>query len=88
MAAKTRLYKTSDGAVFGGVCKGFSEVYDMDVSMVRIVYILLTFFVVGSPLILYIILWLVLPDKKEVIRGVNKDALSDDYTINDDEYKY
>jgi phage shock protein PspC (stress-responsive transcriptional regulator) len=88
MADQKRLYKTSDGAVLGGVCKGFAEVYNWDVSVVRLVYVLLTFFVVGSPIIIYIILYIVLPQKQDVIKSINKDALSDDYTINEDEYKY
>lgn len=88
MAQEKRLYKTSDGAVLGGVCKGFAEVYNWDVSVVRLIYVLLTFFVVGSPIIIYIILVLVLPNKQDVIKAVNKDALSDDYTINENDYKY
>ena len=84
MAANKKLYKTKDGAALGGVLKGFSEVYNMDVSMVRIVYVLLTLFVVGSPILLYLIMYLILPDKEDVV----KDNLSQDYTINDDEYKY
>ena len=79
-----RLYKTEDGSVLGGVCKGFSEVYNLDVSMVRIVYILLTIFVVGSPLIIYLIFYFVLPDKQDVLK---KDA-SEDYTIDQDDYIY
>ena len=79
-----RLYKTKDGSVLGGVCKGFSEVYNFDVSMVRIIYILLTIFVVGSPLIIYLVFYFVLPDKQEVIK---KDA-SEDYTIDQDDYIY
>ena len=79
-----RLYKTKDGSVLGGVCKGFSEVYNLDVSMVRIVYILLTIFVVGSPLIIYLIFYFVLPDKQDVLK---KDA-SEDYTIDQDDYIY
>lgn len=88
MAQEKRLYKTSEGNVLGGVCKGISEVYGWDVSMVRLVYILLTFFVVGSPIIIYIIMYLILPDKQDVIKSVNKNALSDDYTIDENEYKY
>lgn len=79
-----RLYKTKEGSVLGGVCKGFAEVYDFDVSLVRIIYILLTIFVVGSPLIIYLIFYLVLPDKHEVIK---QDA-SEDYTIDQDDYIY
>ena len=88
MSQTKRLYKTSEGAKLGGVCKGISEVYSWDVTTVRLVYILLTLFVVGSPILLYIILYFVLPDKIDVIKTLNKDSLSSDFDIDDNEYKY
>lgn len=88
MADSKKLYKTKDGAQLGGVLKGFSEVYDMDVTTVRIIYVLLTLFVIGSPILLYVIFYLILPDKKDVISSLNKEPLSDDFTIDEDEYKY
>lgn len=88
MADNKRLYKTSEGAQLGGVCKGISEVYNWDVTWVRIIYVLLTLFVVGSPILLYVILYFVLPNKTDVIKTMNKDSISDDFNINNDDYKY
>lgn len=79
-----RLYKTDEGAVLGGVCKGISEVYDMDVSIVRLIALLLLF-VAGAPFIIYIVMWIVLPDKKDVVTYQNPQ---DDYTMDDDDYYY
>lgn len=79
--ADKKLYKTKDGAQLGGVLKGFSEVYNMDVSTVRILYVVLTLFVVGSPIILYLILYLVLPDKQEILKE------NDPYNIEQDFYE-
>lgn len=46
-----------------GVCAGLARYFGMDVSMVRIIYVLLTI-LTGSLLFwLYIILWLVLPQE-------------------------
>jgi len=91
MQESTRLYKTDQGAVLGGVCKGISEVYGWDVSLVRLVFVLTTFFVVGSPIIIYLIMWLVIPNKSDVVntrRSDGKKDLSDDFSINQDDYKY
>lgn len=77
-----KLYKTKDGASLGGVCKGISEVYGVDVSTVRILTVLITLLVTGVPLIIYLVMYLVVPDKSEVI--TNKD----DYTFEDDDYIY
>lgn len=78
-----RLYKSSDGAVLGGICKGISEVYDWDVSIVRLVTLVLLF-AAGVPFIVYIVMWLVLPNKEDVIT-VNPQ---DDYTVENDDYYY
>lgn len=78
-----RLYKTKDGASLGGVCKGISEVYDVDVSIVRILTVVITIFITGFPLIIYLIMYLVLPDKSEV-----QTDPKDDYTFKDDDYIY
>ncbi len=88
MAENKTLYKTKQGALVGGVCAGFAEVYDWDVTMVRIVYALILVFGVGSPVLLYLLLYIILPDKENVIRTINKDSLSDDFNINEDDYKY
>jgi len=79
-----RLYKTNEGSVFGGVCKGISEVYDWDVSIVRLVTLLLLL-AAGTPVIVYLIMWLVLPNKKDVI--IHKTP-KDDYTVDNDDYFY
>ena len=84
MNESKKLYKTDQGSVLGGVCKGFSEVYDMDVSLVRLIAVLLLF-VAGMPFIVYIVMWIVLPDKKDVVIPTKPQ---DDYTLNDDEYYY
>jgi len=78
------LYKTDQGSVLGGVCKGISEVYSWDVNMVRLVTLLLLF-AAGVPLIVYLIMWIVLPNKKDV---VTYNDPKDDYTVKNDDYYY
>jgi phage shock protein PspC (stress-responsive transcriptional regulator) len=81
MNEQKRLYKTKDGAMIGGVLKGISEVYNWDVALVRILFLVLTLFVVGSPILLYLIFYLVLPPKETVIQEKQKDPydLSDEF---------
>jgi phage shock protein C len=61
----TRFYKTSEGAVVGGVCAGLSENLKIDVSLLRIVAIVLAFTGVG--ILPYVILWIALPRKSDFI---------------------
>jgi len=44
----------------GGVCAGLAEHLDLDVSLVRILWILLLF--TGAGLILYLVCWIVIPE--------------------------
>ena len=54
--------KRSRNQMVAGVCAGFAEYIDWDVTLVRALYALLTIFSAGFPgLLLYIILWIVMP---------------------------
>jgi phage shock protein C len=44
----------------GGVCAGLADYFDLDPTLVRIVW-LLAVFCAGTGLLLYIILWIALP---------------------------
>ncbi|MEM4634178.1 MAG: PspC domain-containing protein [Candidatus Anstonellaceae archaeon] len=54
-----KLYKSTKNKILGGVCGGIAEHYGWDPTMVRVAFVLLTLF--GPGLLLYILLWLVLP---------------------------
>lgn len=64
---KKKLYKTRNGAMIFGVLKGISEYVHIDVTIIRIIYILLALFTTFFPfLILYFLLAWILPDKKNL----------------------
>lgn len=58
-----KFYKTDYNKMVSGVCNGLAEYFDMDVSIIRVVFALFIFFGVGSPIIFYIILAIILPTK-------------------------
>lgn len=57
-------YRSQDGKVMGGVCSGLSEKFKVDVTLLRIIFAA-AFVLYGSGLLLYIILWIALPEKGE-----------------------
>jgi len=61
----TRLYRTEEDRILGGVCGGIAEKYDLDPSLVRLATVLL-FLAGGVPLVLYLAAWIVIPPKSEV----------------------
>ena len=55
-----RLYKSSVNCMLCGVCGGIAECFDIDPTLVRLAWILLTFFG-GSGILAYIIAAIVIP---------------------------
>jgi phage shock protein C len=56
--------KKSSNKMLAGVCAGIAEYLGWDVTMVRVLYLLLSLFSVGFPgLLLYIILAIVMPER-------------------------
>ena len=54
----------SDDRMLGGVCAGIAEYFDLDATLIRIAYVLLSILSIGFPgLLVYIILWMVIPPK-------------------------
>jgi len=53
----------SDDRMLGGVCGGMAEFFGLDPTLVRIAYALLTVFTAFSGIILYPILYWIIPSK-------------------------
>lgn len=57
-----KLVLSSDKKI-AGVCGGLAEFFDVDPTAMRVLYVVLTFFTAFSGIILYPILWLIIPNK-------------------------
>ena len=66
----TRLYRSEDDRILGGVCGGLAEIYDFDPSIVRLAALLLI--LSGVTPVLYLAAWLVIPPKSEVKEEIDK----------------
>jgi phage shock protein C len=55
-----RLMRSSTDKKIGGVCAGLADYFDLDPTVVRIVWLLAVFFA-GTGFLIYIILWIALP---------------------------
>lgn len=58
-----RIYRDPDNRVLGGVCSGLGAYFNVDPLVFRIIFLVL-FFGAGTGLILYIVLWIVIPEAK------------------------
>jgi phage shock protein C len=63
-----KLYRDEHKKVIGGVCAGLADYFSIDVSIIRLAF-LLTLILKGGGVLIYIILWAVLPKKTFVFQN-------------------
>jgi phage shock protein PspC (stress-responsive transcriptional regulator) len=62
MASSTGIHRSTHNALIAGVCSGIAEHFGWSVTGTRVVYVLLSILSAAFPgILVYIILWLVLP---------------------------
>ena len=59
-----RLYRSGTERILGGVCAGIGEYADVDPTVVRLVWIVLTLLSLGVGHVAYIIAWIIIPEGK------------------------
>jgi len=88
--ASKRLFKNPDDKIIGGVCSGISAYFGMaDPLWMRLAFVFAVFFSFGSPIFIYIILWMIVPDAKTAseklqMKGENINISNIEKTIKDD----
>lgn len=60
VAAPKKLYRSRKDRMVAGVCGGLAERYQMDATWVRLAFILV-FFIGGCALLIYLLMWLIVP---------------------------
>ena len=63
---KKRLYKIEEGKKLWGVCGGIAEYFDIDSTIIRLIWLILIF-CVGTGVLAYIIAAIIMPKKSEVM---------------------
>jgi phage shock protein PspC (stress-responsive transcriptional regulator) len=62
-----KLQRSSNKMV-AGVCAGLAEYFGLDITVVRVAYAMLSIFSFAFPgLLVYVILWFIMPDYYEVL---------------------
>ena len=56
------LHRSRRYRMFGGVCGGLAEWLGWSPTMVRILYVVISLATAGSGLLLYLVLWLIMPE--------------------------
>lgn len=58
-----KLYRSTDQRMIAGVCGGIAEYFDIDVTIVRLIGILLLLPGAFPGFIPYVVMWIVVPNK-------------------------
>ncbi len=66
--APRRLYRSWSDKVFGGVCAGVAEYFNIDTTLVRIIAAILLFIPPFPAFLAYIIMWIVVPQAPHYVK--------------------
>jgi len=58
-----RLYRSRKDRILGGVCGGLGEHIDVDPTIIRVVWAVVTLLTIGTGLLAYIIAWILIPEE-------------------------
>ncbi len=71
---KKRLFRDENHKLVGGVCSGVANYFDVDIAIVRVVF-LIALFSFGIGLIPYLILWIAVPSSATTVIGSRRKKL-------------
>ena len=66
MSNSKKLYRSETDRMLGGVCGGIAEAYDFDPTLIRLLTAALVLSGIGSPILIYIIAWIIIPSESEL----------------------
>jgi phage shock protein C len=60
-----KLYRSSKQRMIAGVCGGLAEYFDMDVNIMRLLFVAISLLSVLFPMVVfYIIAWIIVPEEE------------------------
>ncbi|MCB0061924.1 MAG: PspC domain-containing protein [Caldilineaceae bacterium] len=66
MTSTNRLYRSRSDRMIAGVCGGLADYFGIDSTLIRLLFAVLFFVGVGSPILIYIVLWIVMREEPGV----------------------
>ena len=59
-----RLYRSKKNRAIAGVCGGLGEYFEVDPTIVRLIWVIFTLVSLGIGILAYIIAWVIIPEEK------------------------
>jgi len=61
-----KLYRSSKQRMVAGICGGLAEYFDMDVNIMRLLFVAISLLSVLFPMVIfYIIAWIIVPEEEK-----------------------
>jgi phage shock protein C len=58
-----RLYRSKNDRMLGGVCAGLGEHLEIDPTVIRLVWVVITVLSIGTGILVYILAWILIPEE-------------------------
>jgi len=68
-----RLYRSRMDRMIAGVCGGLAKYFDIDPTIVRVLFVV-SIFIGGGGILAYIILWIVVPEEQLIFQSAAQDS--------------
>jgi phage shock protein C len=75
--ARQGLVRASDGRILGGVCSGVGRRFGIKPGLSRVIFVVLLMVLPGSQLLVYPLLWFLMPDEESIDLAVRGTAEGD-----------
>jgi phage shock protein C len=72
VTARQRLVRPRQGRKIAGICLAFAEYFDLDVTLIRVVWAVATVLTLPFSLIAYVIAWIIIPDEPLALPAHNE----------------
>jgi phage shock protein C len=60
-----KLYRSQSQRMWAGVCGGLAEYFNVDVTLMRVLFVALTILSGGLGLLVYLAMWILIPDQRK-----------------------
>jgi phage shock protein C len=74
-----KIFRSIDDYMIAGVCGGLAKYFKIDSSLIRIIFVLLALSG-GSGVLIYFVLWLVVPKETGVEKEINREEKIKEFT--------
>ncbi len=68
-----KLYRDTENKKIAGICAGIAQYFNVDVTLVRLIVVILAFASAGSEILLYLLFILIIPAKPKDTTTLGKE---------------